>query len=191
MSWSQEEPGSEVLIENIKIIWRSKTVEGCMSCCSGIPRLYQIGAPVIFLLPSDDFLTFVVLLSAPPGRLTAPWVCSGPARCAPTWVCSSLGSWPVSLVLRSFLPSPWRRGFNQVNICAAVSHQCHSCGPANGTDTGRRAAVMAHRTKHGDRLKASVVTELRLHVSPDLNHWWAMFCFQCAVMYTLRPEEEI
>lgn len=50
MSWSQEEPGSEVLIENIKIIWRSKTVEGCMSCCSGIPRLYQIGAPVIFFI---------------------------------------------------------------------------------------------------------------------------------------------
>lgn len=30
------------------------------------------------------FLTFVALLPAPPGRLTAPWVCSGPARCAPT-----------------------------------------------------------------------------------------------------------
>lgn len=174
---------------SLKKIWRSEAM-GLHGPLQSIPWLNQNGAAVIFI--AIWWTSNLCFLLGPPERLTAPWVCSGPALCAPTWACSSPGSWPVSLVSRSSLPPPRRHSFNQVNICAAESHQCHSHGPADGTDTGCRAAVTARRTKHGDRLVA--VCSRRVQTDSDMCHQiWVTdrtCCGLSVLSSTHQPERE-
>lgn len=144
--------------------------EDCLKVNSG--RGLHAAQYFFFFLENWLFSAFVVFL-APPGRLIAPWVCSGPARSAPTWACSSPGSWPVSLVLRSSQTPPWRLSFNQVNICAAVSHQWHSRGPANGTTGG--AVQLSRPTEQ------STATDLKCLCSDCMCHLIRITDASCSV----------
>lgn len=66
--------------------------------------------------------------------------------------CRDSGRWASSSIPPS--TSPPMTSFNQVNICTAVYHQCHSSACQQNTQKPRASpAVIAHRTKQKADLK--------------------------------------